>query len=118
MVLSSLEPCASSASIADSVSSGQRPKATLDALQISVQAALIASGRPWPPNASGPDTAFQPAAVQRWYASGQPGAVVTLSASSLMPCSSPTRLSGASTSEANRPASSSTAVVMSASKSP
>ena len=36
-----------------------------DELQISVQAALIASGRPWPPNASEPDTAFQPAAVQR-----------------------------------------------------
>ncbi len=36
-----------------------------DALQISVQAALIASGRPWPPKASGPDTAFHPAADQR-----------------------------------------------------
>jgi hypothetical protein len=29
----------------------------LAALQISVQAALTASGRPWPPNASGPETA-------------------------------------------------------------
>ena len=36
-----------------------------DALQISVQAALIAIGRPWPPKASGPDTAFHPAAIQR-----------------------------------------------------
>src|SRR2546430_12364067 len=87
--------------MAPSVSSGQSPKAMFDALQISVHAALIASGRPWPPNASGPDTAFHPAAAQRWYAWGQPGAVVTLSASSLMPCSSPTRLSGASTSLAN-----------------
>jgi hypothetical protein len=51
--------------MADSVSSGQRPKAMFDALQISVQAALIASGRPWPPKASGPETPFQPAAVQR-----------------------------------------------------
>ncbi len=58
-------PCASSASIAESVSSGQRPKAMLDALQISVQAALIAIGKPCPPNSSEPDTAFQPAAIQR-----------------------------------------------------
>jgi hypothetical protein len=50
------------------------------------------SGRPRPPNASGPDTAFQPAAVQRREASGQPGAVVTLLPSSLIPYSSPTRL--------------------------
>ena len=46
------------------------------------------------------------------------GAVVTLPASSLMPCSSPTRFSGASTSLANFPASSITAAVISASKSP
>ena len=51
--------------MAESVTSGQRPKAMFDALQISVQAALMASGRPWPPDVSGPDTAFQPAAVQR-----------------------------------------------------
>src|SRR6185312_16456450 len=99
-------------------SSGQSPNATFEALQISVQTALMASGRPWPPNASGPDTAFQPPAVQRLYASGQPGAVVTLPPSSLMPCSSPVRLSGASTSLANLPASSNTAAVMSPSKSP
>ena len=51
--------------MAESVSSGQRPKAMFDALQISVQAALIAIGRPWPPKDSGPDTAFHPAAIQR-----------------------------------------------------
>ena len=51
--------------MAESVSSGHSPKAMLDALQISVQAALIASGRPWPPKASGQETAFHPASVQR-----------------------------------------------------
>ena len=53
---------------ASNIAFGLCPLLTLsaiEALQISVQAALIASGRPWPPNASGPDTAFQPAAVQR-----------------------------------------------------
>ena len=104
--------------MAESVSSGHRPKATLAALQISVQAALMASGRPWPPWVSGPDTAFQPASVQRLYASGQPGAVVTFLSASLTPFLSPTLFSGASTSVANLPASSSTAAVMSGSKSP
>ena len=51
--------------MAESVSSGQSPKAMFAADQISVHAALIASGRPCPPNASGPDTAFHPAAAQR-----------------------------------------------------
>src|ERR1700730_2764639 len=45
MFFSSSLPWASSASIAESVNSGQRPKAMFEALQISVQAALIASGR-------------------------------------------------------------------------
>src|SRR5436309_12646991 len=43
------------------VRSGHRPKAMFAELQISVHAALITSGRHWPPHSSEADTAFHPA---------------------------------------------------------
>src|SRR5579875_3418011 len=91
------------------VSTGPMPKAIDAAFHISMQAALTACGRSWPPNAAGAASPFQPAAAQDVYASFQPGGVVTSPSLNGVPNLSPTLLSGAMTSVANLPASSSTA---------
>ena len=60
---SSSEPAVSSASIAPSVSIGHSAKLRLALLPISVQAAPIVFGRPWPPNAAGCCKPCQPPSV-------------------------------------------------------
>ena len=53
-----------SASNAAMVSTGPMMKAIEAAFHISLQAALIESGRSWPPHSAGPDKPFQPAPAQ------------------------------------------------------
>ena len=65
MSVSSREPCAFSAPMAPSVSSGQSAKAIEAPFQISVQATLTRCGRPMPPNSAGAETPFQPASAHR-----------------------------------------------------
>ena len=50
--------------MAPAVRSGARAKAMEAAFHISVQAALISVGRPWPPCSGGAGKAFHPASVQ------------------------------------------------------
>ena len=46
------------------VSAGPMPKAMEPEFHISMQAALSASGSPWPPHSAGAASPFQPAAAQ------------------------------------------------------
>ena len=72
------EPAVSSASIAPSVSSGHSAKLRLALLMISMQAAPIVLGRPWPPNSAGCCRPCQPPSAYWRNASLKPGVVVTL----------------------------------------
>ena len=76
---------------------------------ISWHAMLSVCGSAWPPHSAGAASPFQPPLHQPRYASFQPGAVVTAPSLNGVPNVSPTRLSGAITSAAKRPASVSTA---------
>ena len=71
------EPAVSSASIAPSVSSGHSAKLRLALLSISMQAAPIVFGRPWPPNSVGCCRPCQPPSANWRKASLKPGVVVT-----------------------------------------
>ena len=69
------EPAVSSASIAPSVSSGHSAKLRLALLSISMQAAPMVLGRPWPPNSAGCCRPCQPPSPNWRNASLKPGVV-------------------------------------------
>src|SRR5690349_1811732 len=85
---------------------------------ISYSALLTNAGKPWPPKSGSQPSAGQPASTYWRYASLKPfGVVTTPSPSYLQPSWSPLWFSGNSTSEQNLPASSSTWLIVSASRS-
>src|SRR6185295_14820023 len=100
--LSSSEPLTSNEAIAPEVSPWYISKLWLADRIYSVTAVPTTCGRPWPPYSSGPVRVGQPASTNWSYASLKPGGVVTEPSSArLQPTSSPTLLSGASTSAEN-----------------
>ena len=106
-------PAVSSASIAPSVSSGQSEKLRFALLIISMHAAPIVFGRPWPPKSPGCCSPCQPPSPNCRNASLKPGVVVTTPSFHVDGWMSPSRLSGASTSPLKRAHSSSTACAVS-----
>ena len=89
------------------VSSGHMANDMPAEVIISCITTVTSHGNPPPPNSGGKGTVPHPAATYCSYASRKPGGVVTSPwASRVLPATSPTRLSGPTTSAMNRPLSS------------
>jgi hypothetical protein len=95
-------PCWASMSMAPWVSSGHMENTMLAEAIISCITTATSHGNPPPPNSAGNGTDPQPAWTYCWYASLNPGGVVTLpSPSRVLQAVSPTRLTGPTTSAMN-----------------